>query len=327
MLNNDSNTIDSAANHGAPWRVSLHGGHSGEFCDHAVGTLREMLESAVKAGYHTYGVSEHVPRPAPFLFPEELSRGWTAAKIADDFERYTTAVSSLAAEFADRLIVLRGFEAEVIPASEYVQQARSYRERALPNGRPAYDYFVGSVHHVREEQIDGPPHNYLRAVAACGGIEALAVRYYDTIVEMVEALQPPVVAHLDLIKRNVRLAGFEPSTLETPTVRSAADRALEAVRAAGSILDLNTAGWRKGLGEPYPAPWLLRRAHAMQIGFCFGDDSHRATDVGAGIMAARDYLLLNGIPTVTVLTREGDRLTGEIVRRTVPLPVQGWRLS
>src|SRR5438045_1413741 len=37
------------------WRVSLHGGHSGEFCDHAEGTLREILTAAVAAGYHTFG--------------------------------------------------------------------------------------------------------------------------------------------------------------------------------------------------------------------------------------------------------------------------------
>ncbi|HEX6202492.1 MAG TPA: histidinol phosphatase, partial [Thermoanaerobaculia bacterium] len=52
-----------------PWRVSLHGGHSGEFCDHATGTLAEVLEAAVAAGYAIFGVSEHAPRSDPrFLY-------------------------------------------------------------------------------------------------------------------------------------------------------------------------------------------------------------------------------------------------------------------
>jgi histidinol-phosphatase (PHP family) len=301
------------------WRVSLHGGHSGEFCDHAESTLREMLEAAVAVGYHTFGVSEHVPRPEPFLYPEERARGWTVAKIADDFDRYTLTVDKLAEEFAGRLIVLRGFEAEVVPTASYVAQMREYRRRLLPDGRPAYDYFVGSVHFVEEQQIDGPPENYVKAVEVCGGIEALAIRYYDTVAEMVEALRPDVVGHLDLIKKNVKAAGYDPALLETPAVSAATDRALEAVRAANGILDLNTAGWRKGLGEPYPAPWLVRRAQEMQVPFCFGDDSHRPADVGAGIDAARDYLLQNGVNSVTVLTREGRPETGQVVRRPVSL--------
>jgi hypothetical protein len=33
--------------------VSLHGGHSREYCDHARSTLREILEAAVACGYDT----------------------------------------------------------------------------------------------------------------------------------------------------------------------------------------------------------------------------------------------------------------------------------
>jgi histidinol-phosphatase (PHP family) len=278
-----------------------------------------MLEAAVAAGYHTFGVSEHMPRPAAFLYSEERGRGWTAEKIAADFERYAVTVNALSSEFADRLIVLRGFEAEVVPTASYIAQVQAYRDRTLPDGWSVFDYFVGSVHYVEECQIDGRPENYLRAVEACGGIEALATRYYDTVATLATALHPPVVGHLDLIKRNMRLAGFDPAVLETEAVRAAAERALEAIRAVGSILDLNTAGWRKGLGEPYPAPWLVRRAQEMGVPFCFGDDSHRPSDVGAGVDAARDYLLQHGVATVTVLTRDGDPLTGPIVRRKVPL--------
>ena len=32
------------------YRVSLHGGHSGEFCDHAEGSLRDTIEAAITFG-------------------------------------------------------------------------------------------------------------------------------------------------------------------------------------------------------------------------------------------------------------------------------------
>ncbi len=303
------------------WRVSLHGGHSGEFCDHAEGTLREILEAAVAAGYHTFGVSEHVPRSAErFLYAEERDRGWDMAKITADFERYSAVLTPLAEEFADRLIVLRGFEAEVIPTETYVEQMRGYREQRLPDGRPLFDYCVGSVHYVREHQIDGPPESWVKAAEALGGPETLAVIYYETVAEMVEALHPEVVGHLDLIKRNAALAGFGDFSLDTSRIRLAATDALEAVRAHRGILDLNTAGWRKGLGEPYPAPWLVKQAQAMGVPFCFGDDSHNTKQVGAGLEQARLYLRQCGVPSITVLTREpGAGVGGTLLRQSVEL--------
>jgi histidinol-phosphatase (PHP family) len=139
----------------------------------------------------------------------------------------------------------------------------------------------------------------------------LAIAYYEAVAEMVEALRPEVVGHLDLIRLNAGPG----ARLDTPPIRQAAATALEAIRDCGAILDVNTAGYRKGLGMPYPAPWLIEAAHALEIGFCFGDDSHGIAQVGQGIDQARDYLLENGVDHVTVLTREN----GAIVRKRVPL--------
>ncbi len=296
------------------WRVSLHGGHSGEFCDHADDTLREILEAAIRAGYTTFGVSEHAPRSqAYFLYPEELAQQWDVAKLRADFDRYTAAVNLLAAEFAGRLTVLRGFEAEVVPTASYLAEMRQLRSRRLPDGSPAFDYIVGSVHFVNEIQIDGLPATYVIAVEKCGGLENFAVRYYEIVAEMIRDLRPEVVGHLDLIRRNAALAGFDPAALETNRILDAAQSALAAARQHGCILDLNTAGWRKGLEHPYPAPALVKMAQQAGVPFCFGDDSHRIGEVGAGIDAARDYLLQNGVDSLTILTRE----PGE--RKVVPL--------
>jgi histidinol-phosphatase (PHP family) len=289
-----------------PWKVSLHGGHSGKFCEHAVGELRHVLEAAAAAGYHTFGVSEHAPRSQErFLYATEREKGYDIPRLHAEFEAYAKAIDLLAAEFADRLVVLRGFEAEVIPTAGYRDEMLGIRERF------GFDYMVGSVHYVDETSIDGPKADFETLLARSGGLEQAAVKYYEAVAEMVEALRPEVVGHLDLIRRNA-----EPDApLDTPAIRKAAGLALEAVRAHGCILDLNTAGYRKGLGSPYPAPWLLRQAHAMGIGFCFGDDSHGPHQVGEGVEQARGYLLENGVNSVTVLTRED----GAVVRRVVAL--------
>ncbi len=278
-----------------PWRVSLHGGHSGEFCEHATGTLREVLEAAVEAGYDVFGVSEHAPRSeSRFVHDTELEKGYDVERLEREFAEYGAQVRKLAEEFSDRLTVLRGFEAEIVPEVSFREEMPAHRERHQ------FDYMVGSVHYVEEISVDGTPAEFERLVETCGGIEETAVRYYRNVARLVEALKPEVVGHLDLIRRNAP----PDATLDTPRIRAAADEALEAVRAEDAILDLNTAGWRKGLGNPYPEPWLVKRAHSMGIGCCFGDDSHGARDVGAGIDDARQYLLVNGVGRIRRLTRQ-----------------------
>ena len=296
--------------------VSLHGGHSSDFCNHGHSSLVEMLEAAVAAGYSTFGVSEHVPRNGEkFLYEDEVARGWTVEKTQRDFARYTEAIQEMPGLFAGRLSVLRGFEAEVVPAADWKRRMIEYRSAKSAAGEPAFDYFVGSVHYLNETAIDGSAGELLHAVESCGGPEALAVRYYETIVEMVEALRPDVIGHLDLIKVRWERAELDAEILTSGAVRSAPERALEAARAIDAILDLNTAGWRKGLSEPYPAPWIVEMATRMGVGFCFGDDSHRVSDVGAGVADAREYLRRLGVETITALGRED----GGVVKRRIPL--------
>ncbi len=281
------------------WKVSLHGGHSGAYCDHASGTLRETLEAAVTAGYHTFGVSEHAPRRAEhLLYDEEVAMGWDVARLEANFEAYARDVRELSEEFDGRITVLRGFECEAVPTANYREIMLGLRERF------DFEYMVGSVHHVDEVPIDGPPELFEKAVAQQGGLEALAIAYYRAVAEMIEALRPEVVGHFDLIRKNAPSS----DSVETPATRRAAGDALDAARANDCILDLNAAGYRKGLGSPYPAPWLLTTAHEMGLPFCFGDDSHSPDQVGAGIDEARSYLLEHGVERVTALVREDGAL-------------------
>lgn len=48
--------------------------HSGSFCCHAVGSLDQVVATAVEKGFRAYGLSEHVPRYREAdLYPEEVS--------------------------------------------------------------------------------------------------------------------------------------------------------------------------------------------------------------------------------------------------------------
>ena len=289
-----------------PWRVSLHGGHSGSFCEHARGDLRDVVEAAVAAGFRTFGLSEHAPRTEEqFVYPSEAAKGYDVARLRADFDAYARLAVDLVDEYAGRIELLRGFEAEVVPAARYREEMLSLRERH------GFDYVVGSVHYVGEISIDGPRPDFERALASRGGLEPLAIDYYRTLAQMVDDLRPEVVGHLDLLRKN---AGEDP-VLESAPVRRAAFEALDAVRDCGAILDVNTAALRKRLETPYPAPWLVDEAARRGIGLCFGDDSHGPGDVGAGLDEARRYLRGLGVTTITALTKRD----GELAKVSVPL--------
>lgn len=274
------------------WKVSLHGGHSSAYCDHATSTLEEMLAAAYDAGMRTYGVTEHAPRVEPErLYDEELALGWDVDTLDRLFGEYAAEVDRMKREYAGIMTVLKGFEAEVVPEGRYAGVMLGFRERY------GFDYIVGSVHYVAGHIIDYIPGRYEKAVAACGSPEALAVRYFHDVARMVEALHPEVVGHLDLYRR--RFASDEAAS--TPPIRRAAMEALEVIRQHDAIIDVNTAGLRLGFGYPYPAPWLVEAACGMGIAFCFGDDSHNISQVGAGITEAREYLLSHGVTHIETL--------------------------
>jgi len=91
---------------------------------------------------------------------------------------------------------------------------------------------------------------------------------------MAESRLFDIVGHLDLIK----VFKFMPKSDMTPVFR----KTLEAIKESNMSIELNPAGLRKKVGEPYPSPKLLQMAYEMEIPITFGSDAHKPRDVGFG---------------------------------------------
>lgn len=289
------------------WLVSMHGGHSSEGSVHGSSTLREMLDAALARGLRIYGVSNHAPpSDARFLYDDERRKGFGLEQRLAQFDTYAALSAGAVEDYAGRLEVLRGFEAEVVPAASYVSDMRLLRDRY------AFEYVVGSVHFVDEMAIDESQERFADAVTRQNGLERLLVRYYTQVAEMAEALRPEVIGHFDL----PRLLSEGDLAHESRSVVAAANRALEVVADVGSLLEVNTAGYRKGLRTPYPEARVIRRAAELQIELTISDDAHSARHVGAGLELAREYLLACGVRSIGALGRSTD---GSIERRELTL--------
>jgi histidinol-phosphatase (PHP family) len=285
----------------------MHGGHSSEGTAHGSSTLTEILETAVERGMVTYGVSNHVPiSEARFLYDDEREAGLDLEGRFAQFEAYAALCAEAVRAFEGRLEVLRGFEAEVVPSASYVADMRGLRQRH------EFEYVVGSVHWVDEMPIDVSQEAFDQAVERAGGLEALLVRYYEYVAEMVEGLRPEVVGHFDL----PRLFSEGAEAHEAPAVRSAGEAALLVIADQGALLEVNTAGYRKGLRGAYPAPWVVEQGRELGIQFTFSDDSHHVDHVAANLEKARAYLLAYEVRSIGSIGRASD---GGIERREIPL--------
>ncbi len=274
-----------SAAHGGP--VSVHGGHSGQFCSHARDSLARVVAAYAAKRFAWVGLTEHMPPPDDrFLYPEERRAGLNAAAISQRFAAYMAEARRLQQRWRKHLTILVGFEAEACRGA--LALAQQLRARFSP------DYIVGSVHHVADIPFDSSPRHYAQAAACCGGLDPLYERYFDLQWEMLALLRPQVVGHFDLIRL------FDPDyprRLARPTIMRRIVRNLETVRRIGALLDFNVAALDKGAREPYVSAPIRHLAREMDIALVPGDDSHGADMVGRHFQKAQALLAAEGFRT------------------------------
>lgn len=224
----------------SPTMPFSHHSHSGQFCAHAKNTLEEVIQTAISLGMDTFALTEHIPRDSQDLYPEEVS----ADELLRIFDAFYPEALRLRARYASQITILIGFESEWIRPSSL-----SIVQRLLDAYK--FDFFMGSLHHVHTIPIDYDHEMYYKARDIAGGSdEQLAIDYFDSQYEMLQALNPPVVGHFDLI----RLKSDDPERVWTdmPAVWAKIVRNLQYVASYGGILELNSSAIRKGMMEPYP---------------------------------------------------------------------------
>jgi histidinol-phosphatase (PHP family) len=270
-----------------PLPVSIHGGHSGQFCSHAKNSLEEIVRAYIDLGYPWVGITEHMPPASDaYLYPEEKRAGLNTDTLLQRFAAYMAAGRRLQAKYENRIEILVGFESEYYKGS--IDLARGLIEKFSP------DYVVGSVHHVKEIPFDYSPEMYREAADRCGGLDGLYAAYFDQQFEMLQTLKPRVVGHLDLIRI------FDPeygARLVKPHIWEKILRNLKWVAKLGLILDFNLRPLSRGEKEPYLSPPILKQAIDMKIDVVPGDDSHGVDTIGTHISTAIEMLQKAGAPT------------------------------
>lgn len=267
--------------------VSIHGGHSGQFCSHAQNTLEEVIQAYIAKGFAWVGITEHMPPVQDrFMYIEEREAGFNASTLLDRFDQYMTEARRLQKRYADQLEIFVGFETEAYTVA--LELAQKLTDQYTP------DYVLGGIHHVDDIPFDAGKAEYQQAIEACGDIETLYCRYFDLQYDVIENIKPKVVAHFDLVRI------FDEHYLQRwqqPAIKKRIERNLNQIAELDLILDYNVAGLRKGMPEPYISKPILEMAREMNIPVVPGDDSHSVDMTGAYIEEGIAILKKMGLNT------------------------------
>lgn len=256
-----------------PSFVSVHGGHSGQFCHHATDTLEEVIRRYIDKGFPWVGITEHVPAISDeLLYPDQKAAGLTPEFLLKRFGDYMKECRRLQKHYESEIRIFAAMEIETYSGYE------NFIPSLMDTFRP--DYLVGSVHFVDDMGFDYSREQFDLTAAKAGGLDALYCKYFDQQYEMIQLLKPAVVGHFDLIRI------FDPdygSRLEKPEIMARIKRNLALIKDLDLIMDYNLRSLLKGAAEPYISLPILKLAREMGIAVVPGDDSHGLSSVAANM--------------------------------------------
>ncbi len=248
-------------------------------------TLQEMASAACAQGLTTLGFTGHSYTPCDREYCMSPSR--TA--------QYKATIATLKTEYKGKVDILCGIE----------------WDQFSDDKRTGYDYWIGSVHYLhgantgKYYEIDFRPQDLRACIEDDFGGDGLAAAeaYFRSVAE-VAALGPDILGHIDLIKKLNRDGSFFDE--DAPRYRAAALGALEAARAAGCLLEVNTGAVFRGYRDDfYPSGWLLEEWNRMGGRVIITADAHSTDCLTFGYEEAVRQIKAAGFDSVQVLTGAG----------------------
>jgi len=241
----------------------------------------DVIRVAIEKGFDELGFSSHM------AFPVDDG----CAMTPEDGPGYVAEIRALAANYADRIRVLCGGEADYIRGQTAPDRTR-YAHLGL-------DYLIGSVHYIVAPDssvvpVDHAP-DLLRAGIEAhfgGSAEAFVKSYFEQEREMVATCDFDVVGHPDLVRKfNAKHPYFD----ETAAwYRDELEQTAEVIGSSGKLVEVNTGAISRGwLDDVYPSAPFRDLLRARGVKFILSSDAHAAATLDAAFDrfgAAEDYV-------------------------------------
>lgn len=126
------------------------------------------------------------------------------------------------------------------------------------------DYRIGAIHHVEMQQFDVDTSFWTSKTA--DEQDAVYIKYWQLVREMAESRLFDIAAHLDIPKK----FGFYPNS----DIGAVIDEAIDSIKEAGMVVELNTAGYNKPCADGYPSLDILQLCCKKEIPVTLSSDGH-----------------------------------------------------
>lgn len=250
-------------------------------CRHAEGEPEAFVECAIAAGLSEYGISDHAPQvPEPF-------DDWRMEDA--EFPAYLEWIARARAHAGERIPVRAGLECDWLSGCEpWIHELASRYE---------WDYFIGSVHYLGDWDFDNP--KWLGRWAE-SDVDAVWKHYWETYACMADSGLFDILGHPDLVKKFAHVPAGDLDRYYEPVI--------DAIAAAGSLIELNTAGLYKPCAEVYPAPRFLELACSAGVGLVISSDAHAPGELGRDFARAIEIAKAAGYRETTLLEKRKRRV-------------------
>jgi histidinol-phosphatase (PHP family) len=152
-----------------------------------------------------------------------------------------------------------------------------------------FDVLLGSIHWLGAWRFDVLSEPLMLAEWDLRDVDAVWEEYTRAMEELGASGVCDVLAHPDLVK----IAGRVPAIPD-----EFYDRITEAAVQSGMAAEVSSAGWRKPVGEEYPAPPLLKRLVERGVPLTTASDAHSLPDVADRVGTLQDLLIGAGVTHV-----------------------------
>lgn len=218
----------------------------------------DMIEGAIQKGLHTICITDHNDKDYP------ADQHAKAPEFMFDVDRYFEVLSSLKADYADRIAVRMGIEIGLQPhLGEYFEE--------LTKKYP-FDFVIGSVH-----LIEGKDPYYKDSLDGYTDEEFYRKAFLVTLENLKEVKSFDVLGHIDYV---VRYGRHQARDYSYRKYADLLDEILKEIIEMGKGIELNTSGFKYGLGFSHPHPDVIRRYRELggEI-ITIGADAHKPTHI------------------------------------------------
>lgn len=157
------------------------------------------------------------------------------------------------------------------------------------------DLVLGSVHYFSGEtrMFDGSDQS---GQIEQRGAERAFSEYIEQLASLIRRGHIDCLSHLDLVKiHGLFPPSYDPLSTFNPI--------LELVRRSDLALEINTAGWRRKVGEQYPSDPIFRRAVALGIPITISSDAHSYAQVAEDYGRLEVLLQAEGVDQIARFSR------------------------